>query len=544
MAAKSVIEIDIADQKWQRFQELFDKYQKSLAATPSMWKQATKESQGLADQFERVAAALLAQNETARELKNEDEDKLKRLTTTEKLWTSIGKTSSVFAKNILDVGAGILKWGGLLAGGALFGSLWGLDRLGAGAAGQRRSSTGLGLSVGEQQAFGTSLGRFVDTNAFLSGIGNATSNVALQGPLYGIGVNPNQSTANVAVDTLKAVRSLALGTPVNQLGILESSRHLDQLGISTEDLRRLKSASPDEFNKQLSHYKSDVGALGFGDKTGEAWQSFTDQMHRAGQEIFKVFVEKLAPLAGPLTKLSDAVVHVIERFANGGAIATAIDEMAKYLDNFSGTIAKPEFLQKVQTFASDVGLLGDAVHAAVHPFETAGSKVADYVEGKVDAYRHEGFEKVISDQAAQFGVPKELLDAQWMLESHQGSYGGLTSSKGAKGVFQIMPNTAKELGIDPTDNVEAAYGAAKYDAKLLKKYHNDISAVLASYNMGQGNFDKVRSAHPNDWINYVSAETKDYVKRGTQMVGAPGVLIQINNNTGGNAVVSASQLTQ
>lgn len=64
------------------------------------------------------------------------------------------------------------------------------------------------------------------------------------------------------------------------------------------------------------------------------------------------------------------------------------------------------------------------------------------------------------------------------------------SPKGAKGIFQHMPATAQELGIDPTDPSQSIQGGVKYMGQLLKQYNNDPVQALAAYNWGMGNLNK------------------------------------------------------
>src|SRR6185437_2872648 len=131
-------------------------------------------------------------------------------------------------------------------------TLHGMSDLGANVYGWRKSSAGLGVSIGQQRAFDIAFGRLLGSpQGFLGGINSMVSNVAAQGPLYALGVNPNGSTGSVAVSTLEALRGIAGRTPTNQLGILESMYQLGNLGISVEDLRRLKSMSGGEFNQLL-----------------------------------------------------------------------------------------------------------------------------------------------------------------------------------------------------------------------------------------------------------------------------------------------------
>jgi len=557
MAVKSLITIDVNSSEFDRFKEKFDKYRAAQAEQPGVWKEIGASISAAAADLGKLGKLMDAHGKAARENDEADKQRFTRLKDTEKLWTSIGKSSSFIAKNVLDVGAGLLKWGAFLAGGVVGGTLFGIDKLAGSAADNRRAATGLGLSIGERNSFATNFQRFVDPSGFLTGINEATSDVSKQGPLYGIGVNPNQSTGQVAIDTLKRVRALALGTPENQLGLLESSRNLGQLGLSVEDLRRLRAASPQEFNAQIAHYGSDVRSLGVSDNTGLAWQNFTGQMERAGKTIENVLINKLSPLAGPLTNLSNSVVRAFERFADGGAIAEGVNDVAKWINKWNGEIAKPEFLTKIEQFTSDVGALADVIHgvadAAKNPVGAAGKLVwDDFTKG--NALRWEGIKALFGfgvDKSfaahlamldASKGLPAGFLERQWMAESG-GKLDPADSPKGAIGAFQFMPGTAKSFGVNPRDPYSSAEGASTYDAALLNKYKGDIAAALAAYNWGEGNVDKLQAAHPNDWQNYLPKETRDYLAK--QITArSPGVAINIYDNTGGNVNVAASAFAQ
>lgn len=87
------------------------------------------------------------------------------------------------------------------------------------------------------------------------------------------------------------------------------------------------------------------------------------------------------------------------------------------------------------------------------------------------------------------------------------------SEAGATGLFQTMPDTARELGInDMTNPYESAMGGAKYIAQNLQKYGGDLTKALAAYNAGPGNVDSWIS---NGWDGSPSSipieETRNYV---------------------------------
>ena len=106
--------------------------------------------------------------------------------------------------------------------------------------------------------------------------------------------------------------------------------------------------------------------------------------------------------------------------------------------------------------------------------------------------------------AKEFGVDAALLRALAWVES---GFNPLAKSKdGAMGLTQLMPETARELGVgDPFDPIQNARGGAKYLKRLLLRYHGDVGSALAAYNMGMGNLAKLGGAAWPEYIqNYVA----------------------------------------
>jgi soluble lytic murein transglycosylase-like protein len=114
---------------------------------------------------------------------------------------------------------------------------------------------------------------------------------------------------------------------------------------------------------------------------------------------------------------------------------------------------------------------------------------------------------------SRYGVPPALLRTVARLESNinpNAPRGGA----GEIGMFQLMPDTARRLGVDasnPDDNIR---GAAKLLGHLMERYKGDISSVLAAYNEGEPAFERRRKrgqAPP--------ATTRNYVRNGMQLMG-------------------------
>lgn len=113
----------------------------------------------------------------------------------------------------------------------------------------------------------------------------------------------------------------------------------------------------------------------------------------------------------------------------------------------------------------------------------------------------------------------------------------VTSRAGARGVAQLMPDTAKdvakslghpelaELAFKPTKEGEAAnrlLGRAYFN-QMVARYKGDMPKALAAYNAGPGRVDeavKKASGTGQDWRTYVPNETKDYVTKGMRQFGA------------------------
>ena len=99
------------------------------------------------------------------------------------------------------------------------------------------------------------------------------------------------------------------------------------------------------------------------------------------------------------------------------------------------------------------------------------------------------FDAFLMAAASKYGVDPEQLRRIIAAESNFNP--DAVSPKGAQGLFQLMPNTAKELGVNnPFDPQENIMGGAKYISSLFKKYPGDPRKARAAFNFGPGNVDK------------------------------------------------------
>ena len=113
------------------------------------------------------------------------------------------------------------------------------------------------------------------------------------------------------------------------------------------------------------------------------------------------------------------------------------------------------------------------------------------------------FSNFVDASSKKHGVDPNLIHAVIQTESHYQPHA--LSSKGAQGLMQLMPRTAKQLGVsdpfDPSQNIEAG---TKYLAHLLRQYDGNTKLALAAYNAGEGAVEKFDGIPPySETILYV-----------------------------------------
>jgi soluble lytic murein transglycosylase-like protein len=123
------------------------------------------------------------------------------------------------------------------------------------------------------------------------------------------------------------------------------------------------------------------------------------------------------------------------------------------------------------------------------------------------------YDDLISEHSKRNGVRSDLVRAVLQVESAFNP--NAMSPKGAMGLMQLMPSTARQYGVrnafNPAENVRA--GVA-YLRGLLDRYSNNEELALAAYNAGPGAVDKHGQAVPP------YRETRNYVAQINKMVGS------------------------
>lgn len=396
MAAKSIVEIDVQDEKFQSFLEKFNEYQKALGELPEQWRgavhglgEAAKETErvregteGITKAFADGVAALASVNDGLDRLNGNLEKATKTQTEFNKksggarnFLNKASKDAKSLAGHIKDATTSLLSWGtvlGLFPGLAGAGGLWGLNHLAGNASAQRFTAMGLGTTAGGLNStavdFQKALGNPVGT---LGAIRDAQLDLSKRWQFRAMGVdNPDRDPAELLPEMIKAARDIFVRNGSTQQGA-------EAYGLTNyftlDDLNRFKKMSDEEIDAMAKQAQQDTRRLQLTDQQLRQWQDFNIQLDRSKVSIGNTFIRGLAPLAPELGKLSDAFSGAIETVLKSPELGKWIDGLSDGIRRFGNYLASPEFQKDVEAFISGVERLGRVI-----------GKVIDWISGKSD----------------------------------------------------------------------------------------------------------------------------------------------------------------
>ena len=125
----------------------------------------------------------------------------------------------------------------------------------------------------------------------------------------------------------------------------------------------------------------------------------------------------------------------------------------------------------------------------------------------------EKIDQIVGKVAAALGIDPNLVKAVIKTESNFNHKA--VSKAGAKGLMQLMPGTAKDLGVDdPFNPIENIWGGARYLKKMLDSNGGNLNRALAAYNWGPGNLAKygLGDNMPTETKRYIQVVNQNYSK--------------------------------
>ena len=201
-------------------------------------------------------------------------------------------------------------------------------------------------------------------------------------------------------------------------------------------------------------------------------------------------VHGFASFAEAISQVEDLIAHLISALAlmSAGKFSGAGKELSAAIADIS--------------FKSVLGVAGGVGGAfAGGPLGViGGAGLGSIMGGKLDdilGHHGAGAAESITFQA--------LLAAVQQQES--GGNQNAISSKGAIGLMQLMPSTARGLGVNPYNAADNVRGGTAYLHQLLSRYHGNVAEALGAYNAGPGRMDSFlagKATLPGETQNYIS----------------------------------------
>ena len=133
--------------------------------------------------------------------------------------------------------------------------------------------------------------------------------------------------------------------------------------------------------------------------------------------------------------------------------------------------------------------------------------VPDHIVGNPDAHAAgvpEAYRAKVAELSARFDLSPSLIEAMVWQESRWRH--DAVSPVGAQGLAQLMPGTARDLGVDPRDPFANLEGGARYLREQLDRFDGDLEKALAAYNAGPGRVERANGIpRIRETQNYVAA---------------------------------------
>ncbi|HBR0054261.1 TPA: lytic transglycosylase domain-containing protein [Klebsiella quasipneumoniae] len=555
MVAKSIVDIDVNDDKFVAFMERFREYQSALDDLPEAWRvaavgigesskqteKAKGEAKGLGAEFNAVAEVILTINSGIDRLNANLEDSNKKQDEFNKkagqgqgFINQAKKDAKELAGHIKEATASLLSWGGIVGiftGVLGVGGLFGINRLAATTGAQRFTSLGLGTSIGAldstainyQKALGNPAGT-------LGAIRDSQMDLSKRWTFQAMGINnPDQDPAKLLPQMIRNARDIFVQNGSTLQG---AQAHGLTNFFTLDDLNRFKNMSDEEITAMEKRAQQDARMLQITDQQARQWQDFNVQLDYSSQSIRNTFVRGLGPLTPQLSKLSDALAGAIDTVLKSPELGKWIDALAGGIERFGNYLASPTFKSDVESFMSGVERLGRVIMKVLGWLDGGSSAMDDiksgssllnndvqtdaggnhFVKGGLSDPNTPAFSKWLTRHLYSWSgtAPKEYdqyfldaankynVDPRWLkaITAGESSWDQNAVSKaGAKGLMQVMPGNflPGENPFDPRDNIMAG---ARVFSWAMQSANGDLDEALRYYNGGSRRGSAENRAYP------------------------------------------------
>lgn len=299
MVAKSVIEIDVNDEKFKEFQKSFEKYQKTVKEMQKDWQKV---------------------NSIFSDLNKKQDDFNKSLRNGGKALKDAASSAKEIATSLASSAMSIGKW---LALGALGGG-FGLGGLASSANDYRRQAQGLGITTGNIRAGNVAFGKFINYESTLEKVADMKMDLERQQILARLGGGVNQTPAEMMPSLLR--------NAVNLFKQNKTKQYAEGMGLTEvltfEELRRLAN-NEKELTDAIKKFETLNKRFEVDDKDVANWQTFWYKLKESTNLLETSLIKNLTDLIPLFVTFTEQVLSSIEAFLNNKEAVKEFTDLAK-----------------------------------------------------------------------------------------------------------------------------------------------------------------------------------------------------------------------
>lgn len=383
MADTAILRVDVASTDFDKFQTSFNHYAKTLQDTLTTWAKITTEVKAASAVMTNMAAPVARSTASLQKFTQQ--------------FSETAKHTTSIRTNVESITKGLVSWrtavGSTLALlGLSGGGLLGLTSLVSGVVGDRAKALGAGVGYGQFR--GMNAGSFPGAGAAISGWGQAKwdpTSGAFRGAQTLFGQDTNRQLSRT--DPLAMADALEKATKyLGQFdekirGTIAATSGLNDL-LGPEALRTWMSLGKEEIEVRRKAIKAAGDAAAAAEEANKKWATFQITLESSKSVIQDVLIDRLSPLAGPLTKLSESMNNAVIAFLDTPVIKQAIGDMAKAIDEFSKYLSSPEAKKAIEDFAgglvsayNQIKSFSDQVMGVLNAITESQQKFASFMQG-------------------------------------------------------------------------------------------------------------------------------------------------------------------
>jgi hypothetical protein len=363
--AKSIIEVEIKDGAWKRFQRQVESHRKNLAEMPHQWGAIGKAMRKTADEGARIIARIKEQVRVLKETKTISGKITLALKGVDRTLTSIGRKTSNWARHLKDVTKSILSWVpvfGIISGLMGAGGLFGLSRLAASVTQGSITAAGAGSTYGGAKAAGISYAPALGGEGAVTSLLNRVAEEQRSGGVMfrRLGMSEAQWKGKGSSDVLGP--------------LLQAIQRKYKEGPEATAKLRMEAFAPGiDFATIMRTAKMNIGAmqreyearkhlLDLSQGTQDSWMRFHRALETAGERLQNIFARALGgKLLSAIERFTNGLLRAASILMNSPLIRNMIAGAGKSLETGAKYLTSQEFQTDFKGFLTNMSDIVDAL---------------------------------------------------------------------------------------------------------------------------------------------------------------------------------------